>query len=198
MKDITLLIDKMESGNEQAAELLLPMVYDELRKLAAARLYGDQADCVLQPTVLVHEAYIRLVHVDHPQKWSGRGHFFAAAAEAMRRIVIEYARHNKRLKRGGNLMRVDLEMDQILTSAPTDLTDLLALDDAISALEQHDQMAANLVKLRYFGGLQMKEAREVLGLSRGQADRLYLLAKTWLYRHLRYDDLDASMKEDST
>jgi DNA-directed RNA polymerase specialized sigma24 family protein len=152
-------------GDPQAAEQLLPLIYAELRQLAAQRLARERPGQTLQPTALVHEAYLRLVDVKDPQRWEGRGHFFAAAAEAMRRILVERARRKGARKRGGGATRVDL-------------------DEALGELERHDAQAAGLVKLRYFAGLSHQEAAEALGVGRRAADRLWRVARAWLYQRL--------------
>jgi RNA polymerase sigma factor (TIGR02999 family) len=181
MSDVTRILSAIEQGEPYAAEQLLPLVYDELRKLAAQRLAHEAPGQTLQATALVHEAYLRLVDVEKAQHWNSRGHFFAAAAEAMRRILVESARRKQADKHGGGRRRVDLPGD-LAAEARSD--DLVALDEALSRLEQHDADAARLVKLRYFAGLPHQEAAEVLGLSRGAADRLWALARAWLFRQL--------------
>jgi RNA polymerase sigma factor (TIGR02999 family) len=182
MPDVTRLMDAAASGDPRAAEELLPLVYDELRKLAAARLANEAPGQTLQSTALVHEAYLRLVGGAQPADWDGRGHFFAAAAEAMRRILIDRARGKATAKRGGNLRRIDVE--QAATSDDGREAELLALDDALTELERHDPQAARLVKLRYFAGLSHQEAAAALGIGRRAADRLWALARAWLYQRL--------------
>src|SRR5262249_26917129 len=152
----------IEAGDPQAAAQLLPLVYDELRQLAAARLAAEKPGQTLQPTALVHEAYLRLVGDSQPKGWDGRGHFFAAAAEAMRRIPVESARRKMRKKRGGERVRVDL--DAVVPAAPASDIDLLDLDDALTRLAEADPAAAELVKLRYFAGLSIPQAAEALGI----------------------------------
>ena len=182
MSHVTQILNAIEQGDEHAAEQLLPLVYDELRKLAAHKLAQEQAGQTLQATALVHEAYIRLVDVRKVQHWNSRGHFFAAAAEAMRRILVDQARHKQAEKHGGDRLRVDLPEDLAAPEARSD--DLLALDEALSRLERHDPDAARLVKLRFFAGLSHQDAAEALGISRGAADRLWALGRTWLFRQL--------------
>jgi RNA polymerase sigma factor (TIGR02999 family) len=154
-------------------------VYDELRNLAAARMAGESPDHTLQPTALVHEAYLRLVDVNKPQQWNSRGHFFAAAAEAMRRILVERARCKKSLKRGGDRQR--LPLDDVQTTVLAD-EELLALDDALSALAARDPVKAELVKLRYFAGCTFEEAARVLGISVASAERYWAYARAWLHQ----------------
>lgn len=182
MSDVTRILSAIEQGDPHAAEQLLPLVYDELRRLAAQRLGQEKPGQTLQATALVHEAYVRLIDVDTPQPWNSRGHFFAAAAEAMRRILVEQARRKQSEKHGGGLVRVELPAE--LEDAPSRGEDLIALDEALSRLEGHDANAARLVKLRYFAGLSHQEAAETLGISRGAADRLWALARAWLLRQL--------------
>ncbi len=181
MSDVTRLIDAAAAGDPKAAADLLPLVYDELRKLAAVRMAPEAADHTLQPTALVHEAYLRLVGKDAGQPWNSRGHFFAAAAEAMRRILIESARRKLTDRAGGRLERVALPDDLVASARPEEL---LALDEALIEFERHDPDAARLVKLRYFAGLSHQEAAAALGLSRRAADRVWALARAWLYRQI--------------
>ena len=182
MPDVTQILSAAAVGDPKDAAELLPLVYDELRKLAAARLAEEKPGQTLQPTALVHEAYLRLVGNDAGQPWNGRGHFFAAAAEAMRRILVDAARRKQADKHGGGRARVNLPLD---LAAPGDLPDdLVALDDALDALGRHDPDAARLVSLRYFAGLTHQDAAEAMGISRGAADRLWALARAWLYRRL--------------
>ena len=182
MSEVTRILSALEQGDPQAADQLLPLVYDELRKLAADRIAHEKPGQTLQATALVHDAYLRLVDVDTPQQWNSRGHFFAAAAEAMRRILVERARRKQADKHGGGRQRVDLPDSLAEPEAHSD--DLVALDEALSRLEQHDPDAARLVKLRYFAGLSHQEAAAALGISRGAADRLWALARAWLFRQL--------------
>ena len=182
MSELTQLLDAAASGDPSAAGALLPLVYDELRKLAAQRLADEKPGQTLQATALVHEAYLRLVGSTQPQEWNGRGHFFAAAAEAMRRILVDRARHKNTLKRGGNLKRLDAEPVSLADEGRE--AELLALDDALTELERHNPQAAQLVKLRYFAGLTHQQAADALGIGRRAADRLWALARAWLYQHL--------------
>jgi RNA polymerase sigma factor (TIGR02999 family) len=183
MSEMTHILSAIGQGDPRAAEQLLPLVYDELRRLAARRLAGEKPGQTLQATALVHEAYVRLVDVEQPQQWNGRGHFFAAAGEAMRRILVEHARKKKRLKRGGGLNRLDLDEPFLIADERAD--EVLAVHEALEELERHDAQAAALVKLRYFAGFEHQEAAKILGLGRRAADRLWLLARTWLVRTLK-------------
>jgi RNA polymerase sigma factor (TIGR02999 family) len=185
MSEVTRILSAIEQGDPRAAEQLLPLVYDELRKLAAAKLAQKKPGQTLQATALVHEAYLRLVDVATAQQWNSRGHFFAAAAEAMRRILVESTRSKKRLKRGGERQRVDLDSDCLATSAPS--LDLLALDEALSRLAETDPAKAELVKLRFFAGLTMPEAAAALDISLATAERYWTFAKSWLYAELTDD-----------
>jgi RNA polymerase sigma factor (TIGR02999 family) len=182
MKDETCVFFANEQGDAHAAEQLLPLVYDELRKIAAVKLAQEKPGQTLQATALVHEAYVRLLDVGEAQHWNSRGHFFAAAAEAMRRILVEKARRKRADKYGGGRLRVELPEDLAAPEARSD--DLVALDEALSRLERHDPDAARLVKLRYFAGLSHQDAAEALGISRGAADRLWALGRAWLFREL--------------
>jgi RNA polymerase sigma factor (TIGR02999 family) len=168
MSDVTRILSQIESGDPSAAEQLLPLVYDELRKLAAAKLAREKPGQTLQATSLVHDAYLRLVDVEKAQHWDSRGHFFAAAAEAMRRILVDNAYRKKSLKRGGNRKRLDL--DDIDPAIQPEDDDLLALDEALSRLAEVEPRTAELVKLRYFAGFTNKQAAELLGISPRQAD----------------------------
>ena len=184
MSDVTLILSQIESGDPKAAEQLLPLVYDELRKLAAAKLAQEKPGQTLQATALVHEAYLRLVAPgDQQQSWDNRGHFFAAAAEAMRRILVEHARHKGRLKRGGGLLRQTL--DEARLGANEDADELLALDEALTRLAETDALAAKLVQLRYFAGLTMEQAAEVLKISPRSAYYTWSYARSWLHREIR-------------
>src|SRR5688500_6204617 len=182
MADVTQILAAIDAGDPSAAAELLPLVYDELRKLAAARLAAEKPGQTLQPTALVHEAYLRLVGGEQPQDWNGRGHFFGAAAEAMRRILVESARRKGRRRHGGDRPRVELDEAVSLAAEPGD--DLLDLDDALTRLEAADPTAARLVKLRYFAGLGMAEAAAALGLPLRSAERNWTYARTWLHREL--------------
>lgn len=181
MNDITRILSAIEQGDSTAADQLLPQVYQELRRLAAAKLSRERPGQTLQPTVLVHEAYLRLVDSDTPQSWKGRGHFFAAAAEAMRRILVEAARRKKTQKHGGQMQRVDLELASAV-EMPDD--DLIALDEAMSRFEQKFPAQAALVKLRYFAGLTMPEAAAAIGVSISTAERHWRFARAWLHSQL--------------
>jgi len=183
MSDVTRILSQIESGDPSAGEQLLPLVYEELRKLAAAKLAQEKPGQTLQATALVHEAYMRLVGCDGSQQWDSRGHFFAAAAEAMRRILINRARDRSRQKRGGGLRRVDL--DAIVIALDTPAEDLLALDEALQQLAADDKPCADLVQLRYFAGLTLGEAAEALSLPRRTADRHWAYARAWLFDRLR-------------
>lgn len=200
MSDVTSILSQIEAGNPTAAEQLLPLVYDELRKLAAMRLGYEKPGQTLQATALVHEAYMRLVkprigdrgsgigeetpdtRSPTPNSWNSRGHFFAAAAEAMRRILVESARRKRQIKHGGELERV--AFDALEPAEEARSTDLVALNEALTRLEAHDPLAAKIVKLRYFAGLNIPEVAEVLGVSRRTAERNWTYARTWLHREL--------------
>jgi RNA polymerase sigma factor (TIGR02999 family) len=183
MPDATQLLFAIEQGDAQAASQLLPLVYEELRRLAAQHLAREAPGQTLQATALVHEAYLRLVDAEKAQHWNSRGHFFAAAAEAMRRILVENARRKASLKRGGGLQRQELPESELL--APTRSDDLLALDEALTQLAQTDAVAAELVKLRYFAGLTSAQAADVLGMSARTADRTWVYARAWLLKKLQ-------------
>jgi RNA polymerase sigma factor (TIGR02999 family) len=183
MSDVTQILSRIETGDPNAAEQLLPLVYDELRKLAATKLAQEKPGHTLQATALVHEAYLRLVDADEPQQWSSRGHFFSAAAEAMRRILVENARRKQRLKRGGERKRVNWPDEAISTGVSDEL--ILSVDESLSALAEQSAQAATLVKLRFFAGLTLPEAAAVLGISPRTADRLWAYAKAWLHQELQ-------------
>jgi RNA polymerase sigma factor (TIGR02999 family) len=178
MTDVTRILSQIESGDPSASEQLLPLVYEELRKLAAAKLANEKPGQTLQATALVHDAYIRLVDVEKAQHWNSRGHFFGAAAEAMRRILVENARRKQELKRGGGLHRVDLDYAAPITHASPE--QLVALDEALSHLDQDDPTAAEVFKLRYFAGLTIEQAADSLGISRATAYRHWAFARAWL------------------
>jgi RNA polymerase sigma factor (TIGR02999 family) len=182
MTNVTQILDKIESGDSIAADQLLPLVYNELRRLAAAKLAQEKPGQTLQATALVHEAFTRLVGGDAPQTWHSRGHFFAAAAEAMRRILVERARNKSRIKHGGARHRVDLDSACAVIDPPS--FDLLALDEALSKLAVKSPAKANLVKLRFFAGMTMPEAAAALGVSLATAERYWTFARTWLYAEL--------------
>jgi RNA polymerase sigma factor (TIGR02999 family) len=186
MTDITRILSAIELGDEKAASQLLPLVYQELRKLAAAKLAKEKPGQTLQPTILVHEAYLRLVDVDHPQRWSGRGHFFGAAAEAMRRILVENARRKQTRKHGGDMNRVDLDVECAAIQAPHE--DVLALDDALTRFEQQWPDKAELVKLKYFAGMTIPQASEYMGISTATAERHWRFARAWLHSDLTAGD----------
>ena len=190
MSEVTRILSAIEQGDPSAAQQLLPLVYEELRKLAGHRLAQEKPGQTLDATALVHEAYLRLVQVEKAQQWNSRGHFFTAAAEAMRRILVENARRKHRSKHGGDQRRVDLE--EALSLAEPSSDDLLALDEALTRLEANDPTAAKLVKLRYFAGLTMPQAAEALGLSLRGAERNWTYARTWLHRELSPDDPPAA------
>mgnify|MGYP001162591735 FL=1 len=178
MTEVTKLLSAIEDGDQQATNQLLPLVYQELRKLAARKLSDEMHQQTLQPTMLVHEAYLLLVDVANPQKWNGKGHFFAAAAEAMRRILIEKARQRKSLKRGGVIEHTTV--DELPIATPSDPVELLALDEALTEFEREWPEKAKLVKLRYFAGFTTAEAARALGLSIRTAERTWTYAKAWL------------------
>jgi RNA polymerase sigma factor (TIGR02999 family) len=178
MNDVTRILSALERGDVHAAEQLLPLVYEELRKLAAQKLAQEKPGQTLQPTALVHEAYLRLVGVDKAPQWDSRRHFFAAAAEAMRRILIDSARRKRRPKHGGDQRRVDLDEAVSISEAKDDL---LALDEALSRLAAEAPAKAELVKLRYFAGLSLDEAAACLGISPATAKRYWAVARAWLY-----------------
>ena len=180
MNQVTSILSAIQNGDRIAAEQLLPLVYDELRKLAAARLVQERPGQTLQATALVHEAYLRLVDQEVPQSWDNRGHFFAAAAEAMRRILIDQARRKAADKRGGDLLREDLP--DIAVSQADEIDDLLALDEALQRLTEHDPVAARLVQLRYFAGLTTEQAAEAMGISPRTAYYTWAYARSWLHR----------------
>jgi len=183
MADITRILDAIEGGDSNAAAELMPLVYDELRKLAAARLAAEKPGQTLQATALVHEAYVRLVGGDQPRDWDGRGHFFAAAAEAMRRILINRARDKRRRKRGGGLRRLDL--DRLLVADQASDEELVAIDDALQELARRNPPCAELVKLRFFTGLTLDEAAAAMGIARRTANRYWAFARAWLFDALR-------------
>jgi RNA polymerase sigma factor (TIGR02999 family) len=183
MSDVTRILSAIEQGDPLAAEQLLPLVYDELRKLAAQKLAQEKPGQTLQATALVHEAYLRLVGGAHSQDWDGRGHFFAAAAESMRRILVEAARRKGRVRHGGGRCRVDLD-EAVFAPAADSSHELLDLDAALTRLEAVDPAAAQLVKLRYFAGLSMAESANALGLPLRTVERNWTYARTWLHREL--------------
>jgi RNA polymerase sigma factor (TIGR02999 family) len=186
MSDVTQILSQLDSGDDSAAEQLLPLVYEELRKLAAAKLAHEKPGQTLQATALVHEAYLRLVGADATTRWDGRGHFFAAAAEAMRRILIEAARHKGRVKHGGDAIRVDINGLDIASPAKPEF--LLALDEALDKLSAVNPQAAELVKLRYFAGLTNAEAAAFLVVSPRKANQIWAYARAWLLEELERGD----------
>jgi RNA polymerase sigma factor (TIGR02999 family) len=183
MSDITRILSQIESGDSSAAEQLLPLVYEELRKLAAAKLTQEKPGQTLQPTALVHEAYLRLVNTDQARDWNNRAYFFGAAAEAMRRILIDNARRKKRFKHGGDRARMELDGVPIVDQPPRE--DLLALDAALDKLKQVDGTAAELVQLRYFAGLTVTEAADILDISPRTTERVWSYARAWLHREIK-------------
>ena len=186
MSEVTRILTAIEQGDPHAAEQLLPLVYDELRKLAGQRLTQEKPGQTLQATALVHEAYVRLVDAEKAQHWDSRGHFFAAAAEAMRRILLNRARDKQRVKRGGDRRRVDL--DQIEYALDTSDEQLIALDEALTELGAEDPDAVRLVNLRFFAGLTLRDAAAAQGLSLRTAERQWAYVRAWLYARLRQDD----------
>lgn len=188
MEDVTRILSALEQGDPQAASQLLPLVYDELRRLAAQKLARENAAQTLQPTALVHEAYLRLVgsRENQPSKphWDGRGHFFAAAAEAMRRILVDNARRKRTRKHGGELRRQ--EVDEVQLAMPEPVEDLLALDEALDKLAAREPLKAELVKLRYFAGMTIEEAADLLGISPATAKRYWTYSRAWLYREIAH------------
>jgi RNA polymerase sigma factor (TIGR02999 family) len=182
MTDVTRILSCVGQGDPHAAEQLLPLVYEELRKLAAQKLAQEAPGQTLQATALVHEAYLRLVNVTQAQRWDSRGHFFAAAAEAMRRILVESARRHQALKRGGGLERIDLP--ELAESATDNPVDLVALDEALRKLEALHPQKAQVVKLRFFTGCSLEETAQMLGISRATAQRHWAYARAWLFGQL--------------
>ena len=193
MTEVTPASSGVAPNDPTAASKLLPLVYDELRRLATQRLRSERAGQTLQATALVHEAYARLVGGDQAPHWEGRRHFFAAAAEAMRRILIDSARRKRRLKHGGNLKRVDLDAAARVGRAPE--VDLLALDEALTKLGAAEPVKAELVKLRFFAGMTIPEAARVLGISRATAERYWTYARVWLYCEMDGPDRPGSPEE---
>ena len=182
MTNVTQILSQIEQGDSCAAEQLLPLLYDELRKLAEQKLAHENPGQTLQATALVHEAYVRLVDVENLPHWNSRGHFFGAAAEAMRRILVENARRRARLKHGGDRDREELQPSQI--AGPEASDELIALDEALERLAEHDAQSAELVKLRYFAGLTIPQAAEILGVSPRKADFIWSFARAWLRREV--------------
>ncbi|TWU22597.1 ECF-type sigma factor [Bythopirellula polymerisocia] len=182
MADVTQILSQIEAGDPSAADQLLPLVYEELRKLAAAKLAHEKPGQTLQATALVHDAYLRLVDVEKAQQWNSRGHFFGAAAEAMRRILIDNARRKRRLVHGGEFKRI--ELDEACSIEDKCSEDILIVDEAISKLEAESSEKSELVKLRYFAGMTLSEAAEAMGISRSTADRYWAYAKVFLFCEL--------------
>jgi len=189
MTDVTRILNAIEQGDAKAADELLPLVYEELRLLAARKMAQELPGQTLQATALVHEAYIRLVG-NETQKWENRHHFFTAAAEAMRRILVENARRKKRLKRGGDRQRVDLDDATLSIEAPSD--DVVALDESLTKLAEENGAIADVVKLRYFAGLSLEQISEIVGISRRTVSSYWAYARAWLYREMAGGDVDAS------
>lgn len=192
MSDVTRILSQIASGDSSAAEKLLPLVYDELRKLAGQRIGQENPGQTLQATALVHEAYLRLVDVDRIQHWDSRGHFFAAAAEAMRRILVENARRKGRLKRGGALQQVELA--DVPIAVPEIHEDLIALDEALDRLKAIDAEAVELVHLRYFVGLSIPDAAKLMGIAPRTADRIWSFARAWLHQEITGAEGDSAGK----
>jgi RNA polymerase sigma factor (TIGR02999 family) len=182
MPDVTQILSAIEQGDPSAAEQLLPLVYGELRKLAAAKMAQEKPGQTLQATALVHEAYMRLVDTAKARQWDSRAHFFSAAAEAMRRILVEAARRRQAVRRGGDRQHVPL--DEVQIELPGKPEELIDLDDALNRLEKRDSKKARLVKLRYFAGLTIPEAAAVLGISTTTADRYWAYARAWLHQEI--------------
>jgi RNA polymerase sigma factor (TIGR02999 family) len=184
MSEVTRILTAIEQGDPQAAEELLPLVYDELRRLAAQRLAQEKPGQTLQATALVHEAYLRLVDAEQAPHWNSRGHFFAAAAEAMRRILVENARRKRRLRHGGGLHKQPLEENEPALDSPLEALDLLALNEALDHLEAASPRRAQLVKLRYFAGFTLPEVAELLGVAQSTAEADWTYARAWLKREM--------------
>jgi RNA polymerase sigma factor (TIGR02999 family) len=184
MSEVTRILSAIEQGDPNAADQLLPLIYEELRKLAAQKLAQEKPGQTLQATALVHEAYLRLVHTDEVPQWNGRGHFFAAAAEAMRRILVENARRKGRAKHGGNRQRLELDAEKLPVGVTAD-EGMLALDEALARLAERDGQAAQLVNLHCFAGLSVEQAAEVLAISTRTAYRDWAFAQAWIYREIR-------------
>ena len=185
MNEVTRILSAIEEGEAAASNQLLPLVYDELRRLAARNLENEVPGQTLQATALVHEAYLRLVDVEKAQHWNSRAHFFGAAAEAMRRILVERARSKQRVKHGGQYKRVDL--NNVQSIGDPEQVDLIALDEALTRFAEKEPVKAELVKLRYFAGLIIEDAADVMGISRTTAARYWTFARVWLYAELRGD-----------
>jgi RNA polymerase sigma factor (TIGR02999 family) len=190
MSEVTRILSSIEQGDPHAAQQLLPLVYDQLRQLAAQKLGQEKPGQTLQATALVHDAYLRLVGADAESQWNSRGHFFAAAAEAMRRILIDQARRKQSQRCGGGRQRHDV--DQVEIAAPEPDHDVLALDEALERLAKVDALKAKLVELRYFAGLTIPQAAEVLAISTTTADRWWTYARAWLHAELKKDETDSA------
>ena len=185
MSDVTRILDAIDTGDVAASERLLPLVYDELRRLAARNLARETPGQTLNPTALVHEAYVRLVDQQPAPSWNSRGHFFCAAAEAMRRILIENSRRKQAVKHGGQMARAEKDLALLAEGTCDDREHLVALTEALDRLSQSDRAAAELVRFRYFAGLTSQQAAELLGVSARTADRMWVYARSWLYNALR-------------
>lgn len=186
MTEVTRILSDIEQGDPNAAEQLLPLVYEELRKLASAKLANEKPGQTLQATALVHEAYLRLVDVNKAQHWDSRGHFFAAAAESMRRILVQKARRKGRQKHGGDFRQIDVEVDEIASPSPS--SEIVAVDAVLDDLESTNSQAALLVKLRYFAGMTVSEAAVSMAISSRKADKLWAYARAWLRSELDRDE----------
>jgi len=186
MHDVTQILSELKAGDSTASARLLPLLYDELRRLAAQKLANERPGQTLQATALVHEAYLRLVDVEKVQQWSSRGHFFAAAAEAMRRILVDNARRKNSAKHGGDWARIEIADIEATTGSKSD--NLIALDEALTKLAAEEPVKAELVKLRYFAGLSVEEAADALGISRTTASRYWTYARVWLFAELSDDE----------
>lgn len=194
MFEVTQILDRIQSGDPTAADQLLPLIYNELRNLATQKIDRERPGQTLQATALVHEAYIRLMEGTRPRHWASRGHFFSAAGEAMRRILVEQARRRHRLKRGGD--RVREAFDELTIAAPEPDDEILALNDALDKLAAEDELAAELVKLRFFAGLTGREAADLMGISARSADRIWAYARVFLFNEVRSQDEDAGADAD--
>jgi len=198
MNDVTQILSAIEAGDDQAAEKLLPLVYDELRRLAAIRLAQESPGQTLQATALVHEAYLRLLGPEGGSlDWANRGHFFAAAAEAMRRILIDVARRKQAVRHGGGYAQEEMPRDVAVSTDITDVVELIALDESLEKLARHDPTKAKLVELRFFGGLSNAEAAKVLGISPKTADRYWAFARAWLRMDMEAWQGDRAIPENS-
>jgi RNA polymerase sigma factor (TIGR02999 family) len=196
MSNVTQILSAIEQGDPLAAGQLLPLVYDELRRLAAQKLAQEKPGQTFEATALVHEAYLRLVGGEQDRPWDGRGHFFAAAAEAMRRILVENARRKRSQKHGGGLVRHEVEGLQLAMPEPS--RDLVALDEALTKLAGQDKLKADLVQMRYFAGLTLDQAATILGISPATADRYWAYARAWLHQEITRGDAGASAADSST